>query len=291
MYLLTSNHLVSYIKTFISYILIPTCTLAISSCSNSMDEYLDEISEQDGSLSLYRDTLTIAHWNIGHFSLGKSPNTTISSNDSKEKEELYKTLLDSIAADIIGICEYNPIFSDYGEETSSILFKSYPFKFIGEKYSYNCNAIFSLAKLNKNKTVFFDKSVQRRYYIVSSIFINNHEILFVESHLDWNQGTEGKNCRFEQIHALIEQFSKCPYVIICADFNVANINEFQPFLDAGFSLANGEQLGTSNTYTASNPKYPMDNIITKGLDIHSKSIIGDKRLSDHCLIKARMTFK
>ncbi len=271
-------------------ILLLFCSMTVTACSNSMDEFLEEMSESNSSPMYYTDTLTVAHWNIGHFALGKSGNTTIGVEDSESMASLYRALIDSIDADVFGVCEYNPTFSVAGEKTSSYIFGDYPYNCIGSKLSYNCNAIFSRAKLNDSKVVFFEKCVQQRYYVVSKLFINDHEIFFVETHLDWNQGEEGKDCRSSQIQTLIEKFSKFPYVIICADYNVYDINEFQPFVEAGFSLSNGGELGTINTYPATMPRSAIDNIITKGLIILNFDVIDDAKLSDHCVVKSQFLF-
>lgn len=276
----------SIIKRSLFSLFLLGTTIALTSCSDSMDEFIEDMSEQEEVVPFYVDTLTVAHWNIGHFALGKSGDSTISSEDSEYMASMYRGLLDSVNADIIGICEYSPSFSVNGEKTSSFVFDDYLYNCIGAKYSYNCSAIFSRAKLNDNKVVFFEKCIQQRYYIVSKLLINDKDVLFVETHLDWNQGKEGEDCRATQIQKLIDEFRNYPYVIICADFNVSDINEFQPFVAAGFSLANGGELGIFSTYPASNPTSPIDNIITKGFSILSIEVMGDKRLSDHCIVKS-----
>ena len=272
-------------------VILLVCSLAFTACSNSMDEFIEEMSESESSPDYYVDTLTVAHWNIGHFSLGKSSNTTVSAEYSETMASIYRALIDSIDADIFGVCEYNPTFSVGGEKTSSFIFGVYPYNCIGSKFSYNCNAIFSRAKLNNNKVVFFEHCVQQRYYVVSEIKINGHKVLFVETHLDWNQGIEGKGCRTDQILALVKAFRDYPYVIICADYNVSDVREFQLFVDAGFTLANGEGHEVVYTSPASNPKHPIDNIIVKGFNVLVLDVIGDCDLSDHCLIKSRLTFE
>lgn len=279
-------------KTFMRYfpILLLSCSLTVAACSNSLDDFLEEMSESDSSSMFYTDTLTIAHWNIGHFALGKSGSTTISAEDSEPMASLYKALIDSIDADVFGVCEYNPTFSVAGEKTSSYIFGDYPYNCIGSKLSYNCNAIFSRAKLNDSMVVFFEKRVQHRYYVVSKLFINDHEVFFIETHLDWNQGTEGKECRAAQIQSLIDEFRNYPYVIICADYNVSDINEFQPFVDDGFSLANGGELGEIYTYPSSKPKHAIDNIVIKGFKILSFDVGDNAKLSDHCVVVSQLYF-
>lgn len=270
------------------------CSFAFAACANGEDIVLEDmpVSEADMERTLADgiDTLTIAHWNIGHFALGKSSNTTIGSDNSESRASMYRELLDSVDADIIGICEYNPTFSVNGEKTSSILFSAYPYNYIGAKYSYNCNAIFSRYELDNKKAIMYENGVQRRYYIESNIRINDYEVIFVETHLDWNQGAEGKDCRAAQICRLTDEFSKYPYVIICADFNVSDINEFRPFIDAGFSLANGEGRGFNNTYPADNPLRAIDNVIVKGFDVINFSVVSHSELSDHCLVNCRILF-
>lgn len=264
--------------------------LVLFSCTTDMDEILEEKSEPKELPTYYVDTLTIAHWNIGHFSLGRSGDTTIKMEDSERMASLYRTIVDSVDADVFGICEYNPTFSVCGEKTSDYIFGVYPFNSVGTKYSYNCNAIFSKAPIKDNKAVVFEHCVQHRYYLESKLLINDKEVFFVETHLDFNQGESGRDYRAEQIQTLVKGFSKLPYVIICADYNISYIDELHPFVDAGFSLANGGKFGLINTYTASNPSKFFDNIVVKGFDIISTDIISDNMLSDHCIIKSRLLF-
>ena len=272
-------------------ILLVICSLAFTACSSSMDEFLEEMSELERAQIYYTDTLTVAHWNIGHFSLGRANDTTISAEDSETMAPLYRELIDSVDADIFGVCEYNPTFSVGGEKTSSYIFGSYPNSIIGSKLSYNCNAIFSRTSLIDNKVVFFEKCVQHRYYVVSKLPINDHEVIVVETHLDWNQGADGRDCRISQIQTLISSFEDCPYVIICADYNVSGTEEFQAFVDAGFLLANGGVFGTISTYPASKPNHVIDNIITKGFIIQSVDVFNDAKLSDHCIVKSQLLFQ
>lgn len=257
-------------------------------CDNDIDSILEETSMQEESSAIFKDTIVVAHWNIGHFSLGKAPDTTIRRDETESMASKYKQLLDSVNADIFGICEYNPTFSVTGEKASSLLFNNYPFQCIGTKYSYNCNAIFSRTKLFNSNVEFFKKYVQQRYYIESRLIINMHDVYFVETHLDWNQGTMGKGCRTEQISELVNKYKNHPYVIICGDMNIASLNELQPFIDAGFSVANGGEKGTYFTFPANKPSSAIDHIFVKGFKLSSTSIYGDFLLSDHSIIRSML---
>ena len=109
--------------------------------------------------------------------------------------------------------------------------------------------------------------------------------------MDWNQGSNGANCRKRQINELVNTFKDYPFIIICADFNTSTIEEFKPFIDAGFIMINGGDRGTLNTHPASNPTSPIDNIILKGFEVINVSVIGDAKLSDHLLIKGTLKYK
>lgn len=261
------------------------CPLIFTACDNDIDSFLEETSIQKEPSAIFKDTIVVVHWNIGHFSLGKAPDTTISTDEADNMTSKYKELLDSVNADILGICEYNPTFSVNGDKTSSLLFNNYPFQCIGPKYSYNCNAIFSRTKLHDTNVQFYKKCVQERYYIESRLIINMHDVYFVETHLDWNQGTMGKGSRTEQISELVNRYKDTPYVIICGDMNIASLDELQPVIEAGFSLANRGEQGVYYTYPASKPYSSIDHIIVKGFKILDVKTTGDARLSDHLLIK------
>ena len=65
----------------------------VLSCSDrlSTDNYPNsQLSEEDKI-----DTLVVAHWNIGHFSLGTSSSTRIRKEDAQSMIKEYRSLLDT----------------------------------------------------------------------------------------------------------------------------------------------------------------------------------------------------
>ena len=246
------------------------------------------VPDKTTCISIPHDTITVAHWNIGHFALGKSANTTIPASDAEKMAKNYHIMLDSMNIDILGLCEYNPTFSTGGEKAEDMIVENYLYSYIGKKYSYNCNAIFSKGELKETKEYLFPDRVQTRYYVKTIININGIDVTFVETHLDWNQGANGASYRKKQIEHIVENFKDSSHIIICADFNTSNLNEFQPFLDAGFNLSNGGEKGTLNTYPANKPTSPIDNIIVKGFTILDIKVRGDEKLSDHLLVKCML---
>ena len=202
-----------------------------SSCSSNYENDLIDKKESNDYQYKYRDTLYIAHWNIGHFSLGKSSSTTITDSLSNERASAYKSFLDSLNVDILGICEYNPTFNTSGSNTKEVLFDNYPFYCVGIKHNYNCNAVFSYFNISNSDIKYFATKVQTRYYILTSFVYKNIEVKLVETHLDWNQGNDGKRCRQEQISQLVETFRNDPYVIICVKVISSDIIEDQTLSD------------------------------------------------------------
>ena len=237
------------------------------------------------------DTLVVAQWNIGHFSLGTSSSTKIRKEEAQLMIKEYRSFLDTLGATMIGVCEYEPFFSLAGEDTKFALFDNFTFRSIGHKYSYNCNALFSTIPIKSSYIRLFPESVQSRYYLESTLTMNGEVVLFVETHLDWNEGLKGANYREKQISVLSEKYSKYSHVIICGDFNVSHESEYSPFLKSGYSLANTDCYGTFFTYPAQKPTQAIDNIIVRGFKIDSVDTINDDELSDHSLLRATLVFQ
>lgn len=276
------NHFsISCRNMFIIFIISIFCMNTIS-CSG--EDYEDSIIDNrndiwDGYVGLNKDTLIIAHWNIGHFSLGRSSGTTISEDNSNNKLTSYRNLIDTLNVDLFGVCEYNFTFDTAGRDAYDLLFKEFPYYYIGPKYAYNCNASFFKFQVLPTKSYNFEAAVQNRYYICTSFLFNNVEVKFVETHLDWNQGDYGSLCRSDQMIKLASIFHNDPYVIICADFNTVNTEEYVCFTNEDFSIAFDEHSSTGAFKT-------IDNVIYKGFRLVDKNIIKDNTLSDHSVLKA-----
>ena len=242
--------------------------------------------------SIFMDSIIVAHWNIGHFSNGKSDDTTISNDSIGSKQNSYRKFIEDAQADIFGVCEYSPNFDQDGNSARDAIFYTYDYASIGEKVRYNCNSIFTrgIPFIDEHQFV-FDERAQYRYYSTVNLMINNDTIRFVETHLDWNEGSNGSKYRLSQMQKLIDTFKCYTHVIICADFNIANNSEYDIFKEAGFCLANCGDNGIFYTYPASNPDSALDNIIVKGFNIKNVSTLRDPNLSDHCLIKCVLTIQ
>ena len=155
-------------KRAVSSIIAILLITIISSCEASENE-----SYHAPNIYVYRDSLIIAHWNIGHFANGKNNDTAITSENYSEMRSQYISVIDSLNADIFGVCEYNPNFDQDGNSTRDAIFYQYNYASIGPKYSYNCNAIFSkdIPLENGGKT-YFSRHKQNRYIQSAEIRVN-----------------------------------------------------------------------------------------------------------------------
>ena len=81
-----------------------------------------------------------------------------------------------------------------------------------------------------------------------------------------------------------------------ADWNTAP-EGFQPFKDAGYTMANNDFLGTLQTYWSTESyEGAMDNIVVKGGSINNINVVdvndmGVGNLSDHRLIYCDIVFE
>ena len=97
--------------------------------------------------------------------------------------------------------------------------------------------------------------------------------------------------RQSQLAELLRQFGDQPNVIVSGDFNQATIDEFDPFVKAGFKLANGGGLGMFLTHRRRKTSFTpaIDNLLVKGFDILSVRTGDDSMiLSDHRMLVCRL---
>ena len=237
--------------------------------------------------SVEQTKFTFAHWNIGHFSYYDKHNggsdTTISGEDSGAMALRYKTMINKVSPDIFGICEYNPEFDLDGGLAKDLVFQNYKYQFIGTKNGYQCQTVFSNFKGVDGGEVSYTSHTQTTGYHYTLITISGVQTYVVETHLDWTSA----EMRASQINQLLTAFSSYGHVIIGGDFNVATMSEYQPFVSAGYTMANGGYIGNVPTYLKDNGC--IDNIMVKGFAMSNikawdESGWSEGGLSDHSCI-------
>ena len=238
---------------------------------------------------------TVASWNIGHFALGQQAETKIQPSEATERQADYRRAIDSLKADIIAVSEYNPEFVMSTADAPAIMareavFARYADAKMGPKYNYNCNCIFSNGFTTSNEKVMnYAEVSQKRYYLCVTFNIGGKDVKVVSTHLDCVAGYEGLQLRTGQIRELIESFKDEPFVIMCGDWNVEKTEEYDPFLKAGYRMANHGERGDLTTWPATKPKDCLDNIIVKGFDLEDTQVVSLPTLSDHCVITCNLS--
>ena len=243
------------------------------------------------------ESFRVVQWNIGHFAMGKSNNSTVGPKKSAARAAKYRAQIAKMGADFIGVSEYDPVFDTAGKPTTNAVFASYSTCVAGRKSGYQCNAVFARRQCVRSRVVPFDDRVQGTYFVDAVFKIGEKELHFVQTHLDWNMNEKATDARPRQIRQLIDQFKNEPYVIICGDFNVYGAGEYYPFVMSGFKLANCGEYGCLDTIQWNDirmpcRRYPLDNIIVKGFDIKDVSLDDkDLALSDHRILRCTLNMK
>lgn len=242
-------------------------------------------------------SIRVAHWNIGHFAMGKANSPTVSAEASPARAAEYRAMVASLDVDILGISEYDPVFDLAGTPTTNALFSAYPSQEEGPKREYQCNAVFMRFPVVRREIVDYRNRYQKTYFLDTVFLIGTNEVHFVQTHLDWNSNEKATDARPRQIRQLIDHFRDEPYVVLSGDWNVYGAGEYYPFLMAGYSLANCGEAGCLHTCAGFNKRMPcvqrcLDNIVAKGFRVRDVYLADkDYLLSDHRIIGCTLEMK
>ena len=237
-----------------------------------------------GQSSKVRRALRVTHWNVGQFSLGAaSQGTQLTTNFVKK----WQNKLRQIGADVMLMCEFytdndkvSSIFSDYVYQNTDRLESS---------GNYIWSAIMSNIALGNVERVVFNNQSYRNF-LAATISIGKWSVTLIECHLYFN-GSETAT-RAAQMQQIIDYCANIDRVIICGDFNNADITEYAVFKNAGYQMFNYDLYDRVNTYPATGltdtnytsgyPSLALDNIMCKGCSIVAAEVVDDGSLTDHC---------
>ena len=235
------------------------------------------------------------HWNIGHFALGLAPQTAIEAADSSERAAAYRAQIERLHPDFLGFSEFEPVFDKAGRLATNEVYSIFPTRLVGPKNNYQCNALFTRFPCVRHEVVNYEVRRQRTYFIDSVFMFGTNEVHVVQTHLDWYRGEDGKTPYARgQMRQLIERFKDASYVIIAADFNVWKVADYAPFVEAGYTVANGGADGHLNTYgnNLREAERVLDNIVVKGFDVQGIFVADNNRkLSDHKIFGCNLVMK
>ena len=246
-------------------------------------------------------SFTFATWNIAHYSCGKTYPSTIAAAEMPKYKAAYEAFLDKADASVIGICE-DSWFCDAASTLTAreTIFSRYT-GFASEKtrpFDYNSLYWKGAECLDSGRRM-FRKTTVPRFYRWARLRIGGREVVVVEAHLEWNITLPGHmDDRKDEIRQIIEDFKNEPRVVIGGDFNTSlmmsdgktEVNtpeDYEAFRAAGYVAAHW---GTINTWPSHKPVLSIDNIFAKGLWIDEVQVFGDVTLSDHWLMRCRLTF-
>ena len=241
-----------------------------------------------GVASCGTDKFTVATWNIGHFSLGTDIVSKFPAAEGDKWREAYRAFVDSVGARIIFVEEYSPYMdTEKTLRTPENIFGAYkvfqegPFGGGG-----HVNSIFANDCICMDSGVYaYNHHYQNTNFNYMLVTIDGLEVLVIATHLEPNWPKNHTKMRLEQMRQLIEAVGDFPRVIIGGDWNVDSADEWKPFVEAGFTLAND---GSYKTCYSWEPKMAIDSIIVKGFAVSDVRVRPDKRLSDHSMLSCSL---
>ena len=164
------------------------------------------------------------------------------------------------------------------DQTDKVILKKY--RYIGLSGGTGDNSFCIATKKYQLRDKGFVRYSQGKSYLSYTIDLSGFSVKVIETHL---KTRKFKNERNRQMEELIKTFQDQSHVIICGDFNVADVSEYDIFKSAGYVLANHGSSGDLITYPSKDGGHPFDNIICKGFEISNVQVI-ETNLSDHYVI-------
>ena len=259
------------------YVRIYCCKPDYSSAITSEDVSVITLTKADGK----RKTLKIAQWNVGLFNKGLSIGTPDAELDSTIAS--LKKVLTEENADIFIANEYvselnkgdegKPLVDAY----ETLLKQFYPYKFNGGYYI----GIFSKYPISAENITL--QTGSGRTFVKGVVIIDNSPVGFVACHSTPYSAEDRKSENAEFVAAM----SEFDAAFVAGDMNTGNNDEdatsqmqqVQPFTDAGYTLGNRGYWGEIPTYPST--KQALDNIIVKGMTLDNYVVLEDKAVSDH----------
>lgn len=233
-----------------------------------------------------------ATWNIGMFvytdwTVG-APTHAIPAEDAEEYAQKYHSLVNSIGADVMGCCEFDPSYSAANWVAKDTIFNCFNEIVIPKKVGVNCNPLMSnIFKVIGYEEVDYTASQYNRYFAHYTVRMAGEIVHIVQTHLDHTYN----EMRVAEIGQVIAAMAGYKYVIIAGDFNTGDEEtideEMSAFTNAGYQIANCGYIG--HVITSLTQEY-VDHICAKGFAITNVNAVEESgTLSDHLLLYADLT--
>ena len=240
-----------------------------------------EIVWPKDSLATDGRAIVFRHWNIGHFSHGRSAATAIGRDESAARAADYRRELSRQEPDVLGFSEYDATFDHGGGRTRGILLDGWEDVDEGAPDGYQCNALaVRTGKLSNRRSAFYAVHTQKTHYTAAEVEVRGVRFVVVETHLDLGS----PDLRRAQIAELLSAFANEPRVVVAGDFNVSDVSEYGPFAAAGYvaALPSGDGFLPTHRRRSLAQTPSIDNVFVRGFRFADLAL-GDygMALSDH----------
>ncbi len=233
--------------------------------------------------TLAGEKISIASWNVGHFSRGLSVDSFVPTAEVDSWALAYRDFIKETNARIFFVSEYSPYLdTNKTVRTPSAVFRDYGTAYESPLEGGHVNSLFIKGlESSPSEIISYSHRYQKTHFNWTRVKIGGYETIVVATHLEPNFPTDQAEVRARQLRQLIENFRDYPRVIIGADWNFAVPSENAPLLEAGFTMANGGRIAT---WPSDSPRSPIDDFAVKGFEISNFRKMAAPKLSDHCLV-------
>ena len=256
-----------------------------------------------------RDTLKFMHWNIGNFSKGKNPYSSINKDNYKDRLDGFNNFINTYCPDCHYLLnEYNETFASVDGKpvsTPNVLFnnrKGYKVFPRSTSSGYNRLAIFWKKGLVRYKYGVFEslKGVKNKNgtleyglgYCISQYAVGGETLYVMSLHAPNGIKKEEQNILYDEILKLCSDYDNC---ILVGDFNRPSVTSFMVLSKAGFKILNDKSV----THPSNNPSggYILDWVLyrCKSLNlsdfrVYSEAVDSNgELLSDHLPLSFTVT--
>lgn len=216
---------------------------------------LSKAYDIEGNLIFQKEpiNLKVMTYNVGGWYTGTGNN--VPSADDSAYYALQNAIMGGQNADILCLEEYWNSFSKAGRTALSLLEQYYPYiQTRNGTNTYFGRAICSKYPITNYVTNAFANE-SARYFDRAEVLVDDITLNVLVTHLGLT--AETRQPQALQLFNYVQNYSN---VILCGDFNIPissvsdseYVNDYKQFVDAGYHLANGGDLGFIETYTNSN---------------------------------------
>ena len=253
-----------------------------------------------------RDSQKFMHWNIGNFSQGKYPYSTIKTDNYKVKLDGFNKFINKYCPDCHYLLnEYNDIFAKVNGKlvnTATVLFdKRNGYKVFPRSTSsgYNRLAIFWKEGLLSYKYGIFEslKGVKNSNgtleygagYCISQYSIGGEIVYVMSLHAPNKIKSDKSDELYREILSICSKYDNC---ILVGDFNRKRIDRFKVLKDAGFKILNDKSVTYPPSTILDWVLYRCRDVTLSNFRVYKEAVDSNgDLLSDHLPLSFTVTSK